>query len=51
MDKWVIYQQDNDNWRWMRKSEDGDIIDAAEKTFNNRAEAVEDARLKGYTGN
>lgn len=51
MDKWIIYQQDNGDWRWTLKSADGDILDASSETFRSRVDAVEDARHKGYTGN
>lgn len=51
MDKWIIYQQENGDWRWTRKTADGEILDASAEGFRNRADAVADARRNGYTGN
>ena len=50
MDKWDIYQDGQNEWRWRRTASNGRIVGASSQGYKNRQDCVENARRHGYTG-
>jgi len=49
-DKWDIYQDKKDEWRWRHTASNGVIVGAASEGYINRADCVANAEHYGYNG-
>lgn len=50
MDKWEIYQDAKDEWRWRRVAPNGKIVGASTEGYKTRAACVANAKRNGYRG-
>lgn len=49
-DKWEIYQDNKNDWRWRRKASNGNIVGASTQGYANEADCVANAEHYGYNG-
>ncbi|KDN13465.1 DUF1508 domain-containing protein [Snodgrassella communis] len=49
-DKWEIYKDHANEWRWRRTASNGRIVGASTQGYVNRNDCLENARRNGYTG-
>lgn len=49
-DTWKIYKDVSNEWRWERKSANGNIVGASTEGYKNREDCVANAKRNGYTG-
>lgn len=49
-DKWDIYKDNKNEWRWRRTAPNGVIVGASSQGYVNRSDCLENARRHGYTG-
>ena len=50
-DKWEIYQDNADGWRWRCKAPNGRIVGASSEGYANKADCIANARRNGMTCN
>jgi len=50
VDKWVIYQDPKNEWRWTRIASNGRIVGSSSQGYQNRVDCVDNARRNGYNG-
>ena len=51
MDKWEIYQDASNLWRWRRIAPNGRIVGASSQGYVNKSDCIDNARRNGYKGN
>ncbi len=51
MDKWEIYKDNKNEWRWRRTSSNGRIVGASSQGYTNKSDCISNAQRHGYTGN
>ena len=49
-DVWDFYRTDSGEWKWCRKSPDGDVLIEARSTFASLDACQSDAQRSGYGG-
>ena len=49
-DNWTIYQDNAKEWRWTRKSPNGNTVGASTEGYKNRSDCVANAKRHGYIG-
>ncbi|WP_203142654.1 YegP family protein [Marinobacter mangrovi] len=49
-EKWEIYKDKADLWRWRRTAGNGNIIGASTQGYVNKADCVSNAKAHGYRG-
>jgi uncharacterized protein YegP (UPF0339 family) len=49
-DKWEIYKDKQEEWRWRRTAPNGNIVGAATEGYKNRQDCEANAKRNGYTG-
>lgn len=47
---WKFYLDDNDVWRWVKRTLDGKTVEASSGGFAHAKDAVADAEKNGYKG-
>ncbi|CAK7031070.1 MAG: hypothetical protein DELT_02790 [Desulfovibrio sp.] len=47
-DKWELYQDKKEEWRWRRTASNGNIIGASTEGYSAKASAVANAERHGY---
>lgn len=47
-DKWEIYQDSKQEWRWRRTASNGKIVGAASEGYKKEADAISNAKRHGY---
>lgn len=48
-DKWDIYQDKADEWRWRRTAPNGNIVGASTEGYKNRSDCEDNARRNGWS--
>ena len=48
-DKWKIYEDNADEWRWRRTASNGDIVGASTEGYVNKSDCIANARRNGMT--
>lgn len=43
-DKWELYKDANNDWRWRRTATNGKIVGASTEGYSNRSDCVDNAR-------
>jgi uncharacterized protein YegP (UPF0339 family) len=49
-DKWEIYKDAENQWRWRRTAPNGNIIGASTQAYKNKADCEGNARRNGWKG-
>lgn len=49
-DKWEIYKDKKGEFRWRRRSSNGNIVGASTESYKHRKSAVANAQRNGYAG-
>ena len=49
-DKWEIYTDSVNEWRWRRTASNGRIVGASSQGYKNRVDCVSNAQRNGYAG-
>lgn len=49
-DKWEVYKDDVQEWRWRRTAPNGEVVGASTEGYHNRLECLENAHRNGYEG-
>jgi len=49
-DKWEFYKDANGNWRWRRKSPNGEVVGASTEGYRNKSDCEANARRNGWSG-
>ena len=49
-DKWDIFKDKKNEWRWKRTASNGRIVGAATEGYKNRIDCVANARRNGFEG-
>lgn len=50
-DKWEIYEDASDDWRWRRTASNGKIVGASTEGYSNKSDCIANARRNGMTCN
>lgn len=50
MDKWEIYKDGSDLWRWRRTASNGRIVGASSQGYVNKSDCEDNARRNGMQG-
>ena len=48
-DKWEVYKDSANNWRWRRTSSNGRIVGASTEGYVNKTDCIANARRNGMT--
>lgn len=49
-DKWELYQDNKEEWRWRRTASNGNIVGKSSEGYKNKSDAVKNAERYGYNG-
>lgn len=49
-DKWYFHQESNGDWRWTRKSPNGNTVGASTEGYRHRSDCEANARRNGWNG-
>lgn len=49
-DKWELYQDKKEEWRWRRTAANGNIVGKSSEGYKNKADAVKNAEHYGHNG-
>ncbi len=47
-DKWEIYKDSIDEWRWRRTAQNGRIVGAATEGYKNKSDCIDNAERNGF---
>lgn len=50
-DKWTIYQDKANEWRWNHKAANGETVGASTEGYKNKADCIANMKRNGYKGN
>jgi uncharacterized protein YegP (UPF0339 family) len=50
-DKWTIYKDKNNEWRWERKAPNGRTVGASTEGYKNKTDCEANAKRNGWDGN
>ena len=48
MDKWEIYKDNAEKWRWRRIAKNGAIVGASTQGYVNKSDCTDNAKRNGY---
>ena len=48
-DKWTLYNDKKNEWRWKRVASNGRIVGASTEGYKNRSDCIDNARRNGCT--
>ncbi|WP_300156443.1 DUF1508 domain-containing protein [Solidesulfovibrio sp.] len=50
-DKWEVYKDAGDKWRWRRTASNGKIVGASAESYSNKSDCIANAKRNGCTCN